>query len=68
MTTPNFEDFSKDIMQEWPEGFDLDGADLQAKAIKHGLLYRVEGGFDPSKHEDQHGCAEPGDPWFMQSF
>ena len=65
---PDFEAFSKDIMSEWPEGFDIDGGDLQDKAIKHGLLYPVEGGFDPEKHWDTHGCAEPGDPWFMQAF
>ena len=66
--TPDFEAFAKDIMDDWPDGFDIDGADLQEKAEKHGLLYRVDGGFDPEVHGDTHGCAEPGYPWLMQTF
>ena len=29
--------FAQDVMQSWPEG-DVDGADLEAFAITHGLL------------------------------
>jgi hypothetical protein len=68
MKTPNFEAFAKDVMKDWPEGFDIDAADLQDMAIKHGLLQEVEGGFDPEQHEDEHGCAEPGDSWFMTTY
>jgi hypothetical protein len=68
MKTPNFEAFAKDVMKYWPEGFDIDAADLQEMAIKHGLLQEVEGGFDPEQHEDDHGCAEPGDSWFMYTY
>jgi hypothetical protein len=68
MKTPNFEAFAKDVMTDWSECYDVDAADLQTMAIKHGLLQEIEGGFDPEHHEDQHGCAEPGDRWFMTTY
>jgi hypothetical protein len=68
MTTPNFEAFAKDVMMSCSEGLDVNAWDLQDMAIKHGLLRQVEGGFDPEQHEDEHGCAEPGDIWFMYTY
>jgi hypothetical protein len=68
MQKPDFEAFAKDLLSEWPEGHDIDAGDLQEIAIKHGLLYKVDGGYDPEKHTDIHCCAEPGDTWYMQSF
>jgi hypothetical protein len=68
MTTPNFEAFAEDVMMNWSEGLDVDAGDLQDMAIKHGLLRQVEGGFDPEQHDDLHGCAEPGDSWFMTTY
>tara|TARA_R110000851_G_scaffold29327_2_gene80855 strand:+ start:2242 stop:2478 length:237 start_codon:yes stop_codon:yes gene_type:complete len=68
MNTPDFEAFAKDVMQDWPEGFDLDGVAIQKMALKHGLLRKIEGGFDPDKHECPHGCSERGDAWYVQTF
>jgi hypothetical protein len=68
MKTPNFEAFAKDVMKDWPEGFDIEAGDLQSMAVKHGLLQEVAGGFDPEEHDDTHGCAEAGDPWFMPTY
>ncbi|TDQ63617.1 hypothetical protein ATL17_1624 [Maritalea mobilis] len=64
---PDFEAFAKDVMEAWPEG-DLEGFELQEKAIKHGLIYEVDGGYDPKKHEDLYGCSEPGDTWYQINF
>ena len=41
-----------------------DGADLQEEAERLGLIVEVEGGFDPEKHHDNTGCAEPGCGWY----
>lgn len=30
--------FAQEIMKHWPEGWGIEGDDLQAIAIKHGLL------------------------------
>ena len=66
-TKPDWIAFGKDIMEFWPEG-DVECGDLQELAVKPRLLVKVPGGFDPEIHEDFYGCAEPGDPWFMQNY
>jgi len=65
MSDPDFEGFAKDVLAEWPEGFDREAIEIQQMAIKHGLLVPVEGGFDPEQHECPHGCSEAGDPWYF---
>ena len=68
MVKPNWEGFSKAVMEHWP-GYDLDGGDLQDLAEKFGLITPVEGGFDPDKHhDDDHYGAEPGDPWYTINY
>lgn len=61
---PDFEAFARHIMKDWPEGYDIDGMDLQEMAIKHGILVEIEGGFDPEKHDCPYG-SEKGDPWYQ---
>ena len=64
---PDWEGFGRAVMENWPEG-DLDGFALQDAAKKFGVIVPVDGGFDPEKHSDVFGCAEPGDPWFLINF
>lgn len=52
------------VMQDWPEGGDIDGFTLQDMAVKAGVLKAVPGGFDPENHIDVNGDAEAGDSWF----
>jgi hypothetical protein len=53
------------IMKDWPEGCDLDGGQVCDIAEKAGVLFEIEGGFDPERHEDTYGIgADAGDPWF----
>ncbi|AVX04189.1 hypothetical protein MXMO3_01663 [Maritalea myrionectae] len=64
---PDFEAFAKDVMEAWPQG-DIEGFELQEKAIKHGMIVEIEGGYDPEKHDDDFGGAEPGDTWYQVNF
>ena len=47
--------FARDVMQAWPDG-DLDGADLQDAAVKHGLL-TPEQRFEPCGDDGACWCA-----------
>lgn len=57
------------IIDHWQEDCvaDLDGFTIQELAEETGALYRVDGGYNPDVHEDIHGAAEKGDPWYMQA-
>lgn len=50
-------------------GGDIDGADVQDRALKLGLIERTE--YDPAKHgplpEEFEGLVDPGDEWFVLS-
>jgi len=50
--------FAQDIMRSWPEG-DVDGADLQEMAKKHGLLTPVEV-TEPCGEDGACNCAAYG--------
>lgn len=63
----DFEAFAKEIMERWPE-CGVDGFELQELAERHGLIESVPGGFDPAKHVDRYGDAEPGDPWMRLTY
>lgn len=52
------------VMQDWPEGGDIDGFCLQNMAVEAGVLKAVPGGFDPEEHIDVNCDAEAGDDWF----
>ena len=52
-------------MADWPEAMEIEGAELQARAVAAGVLVEVPGGYDPLKHFDSVGIGpEPGDEWF----
>lgn len=64
-TGPDWEGFAKAITGDWPDD-DVDGADVFQCAVKHRLIIEVPGGFDPDKHDDDHGIGLlPGDPFFQ---
>lgn len=65
MSTPQaMAEFVKWAMQEGPwDGCDLDGYDVQSKALQLGLLVRTE--YDPEKHGESEYGAEPGDDWYV---
>jgi hypothetical protein len=47
-------------------GCDLDGADIQDKALECGVIVQVP--YDPEKHGTQyHGELDPGEPWYVFS-
>lgn len=54
--------FVRDLCSEGFPG-DIDGAELQDMLVKHGL-YQIEP-FDPAKHNDESGAAEPGDDFYV---
>lgn len=59
--------FAKDVLRDclW-DGSELDGADIQELALKHGLIELT--GFDPDKHSDVHGiCLEAGDDYYVET-
>lgn len=71
MTTPkpDFEGFTKAIMEDWQEHCDIDAADKFEWALKFNILRKIPGGFDPKQHEDVYfGEAEPGDPWYESNY
>lgn len=47
-------------------GCNLDGGDVQEKAVHFGILRKVE--YDPEQHGQNDCGAEPGDPWFVFTF
>lgn len=56
-------EFARWAIQEGPfEGCHLDGADVQEKAVKFGLLERTT--YDPAIHGESD-VAESGDEWFV---
>mgnify|MGYP003657416314 CR=1 FL=1 len=56
--------FAREIIRGAWEGDSFDGAEIQEMAEKHGLIVKEPGGFDPAKHKDRYGDAEPGDEWY----
>lgn len=66
MSEPNWKDFGQRVIERWLEGdMEIDMFDVQKWATECGILEEIPGGFDPEKHTDIHGCAEPGDPWLV---
>ena len=49
----------------WPECNDIDGADIQERAVKAGIMIDAPGGYDPDKHGESEYDAAPGDPWYI---
>ena len=48
------------------DGSDLDGGDVQDKALECGVI--VETNYDPAIHGETAICeVKPGDPWFVFS-
>ena len=68
MTAPDWEGFSRAIMEEWAAHCDVDAQDKFDLAVKFNLLRPVEGGFDPDQHNSEWYDAEPGDPWYEPNF
>jgi hypothetical protein len=46
-------------------GHDLDGSDVERKALALGLIKEVK--YDPGIHGESEIDIEPGDPWFVLS-
>lgn len=64
MTAPNYKAFAEWAIREgvW-DGWQLDGDEIQDKAVEFGIIEEVE--YDPVKHGENDVDAEPGDPWFV---
>lgn len=61
--------FARWAVQEGPfNGCDLDGGDVQTKAIEFGIIVQTQ--YDPATHgEPDTGVdIEPGDPWFVFAY
>jgi hypothetical protein len=62
----NLAEFAKWAIRSGPwDGSDLDGGDIQDKAVECGIL--VETKYDPEKHGPSETDQEPGDPWYVFS-
>jgi hypothetical protein len=58
--------FAEWILREGPfSGCDIDGGDVQDKAVMFGLLTEVA--YDPKIHGESEWDNEPGDPWYVFS-
>ena len=60
-----YRQFADDIMEAVWESGGVDGGWLQDHAEEGGIIVKVPGGFNPSKHNDWGGVCEPGDPFYM---
>ena len=57
-------EFVRWCVQEGPwEGNDLDGADVQRKAVECGLLTETK--YDPALHGEADEWVEAGDAWYV---
>jgi hypothetical protein len=64
--TANLAKFAQWALTEgaW-HGHDLDGGDVQEKAVELGLVVQVP--YDPEIHGESEFEIEPGDSWFLFS-
>lgn len=68
MSEPDWENFSKAILTDWPTG-DLEGSVLFDLALQYGMIQEVPGGYNSDHHIDADGiCPEEGDPWYEYTF
>ena len=56
-------EFARSILSIVFEGGDIDGGTAQDMGVEYGLLERQD--FDPKRHTDSTGYAEPGDDWYV---
>ena len=68
MTKPDWENFAKAVMTDWPTG-DLDGSVLFDLSLQYGMIQEVPGGYNSDHHIDADCiCPEEGDPWYEYTF
>jgi len=68
MPTPDWENFAKAVLADWPTG-DLDGSVLFDLSVQYGMIQEVPGGYNSDHHIDADGiCPEEGDPWYEYTF
>lgn len=66
-TPPDYEGFTKAVMEEWHEHWDLEASDRFELALKFNILREIPGGFDPECHVSDFD-TEPGDPWYEKNY
>lgn len=68
---PDWEGFSRAIMDQHFLFDDLEGDVRHKLALKFNLIVQIDGGFDPENQDhrdgDEYG-AEKGDAWFKYNF
>jgi hypothetical protein len=64
MRAPNYKDFAEWTIREgsW-SGCNLDGGDIQDKALECGIIEEVP--YDPAIHGPNNADVEPGEAWFV---
>ena len=68
MSKPDWENFAKAILADWPTG-DLEGSVLFDLALQYGMIREVPGGYNSDHHFADDGiCPEEGDPWYEYTF
>lgn len=68
MTKPDWENFAKAILSDWPTG-DVDGSVLFDLSLQYGMIIEVPGGYNSDHHIDADGIGpEEGDPWYEYTF
>ena len=64
MSGPDYKKFVRWCLEEGAfDGNDLDGADIQEKALECGIIKETT--YDPKVHGESNCDAEPGDQWFV---
>ena len=68
MSEPDWKNFAKAVLTDWPTG-DMDGAVLFDLSLQYGMIQEVLGGYNSDHHIDAEGiCPEEGDPWYEYTF
>jgi hypothetical protein len=68
MSKPDWENFAKAVLADWPTD-DLEGSVLFDLSLQYGMIQEVPGGYNSEHHIDADGvCPEEGDPWYEYTF
>lgn len=62
MSAPDYKAFAHWCIKKFAWSCDVDGGDIQDKAVEYGILKEVP--YDPERHGESEYDAEPGDPWY----
>lgn len=65
---PDYAGFTKAVMKDWNKWEGLDAEELFDLAMKHNVLRKVPGGYNPALHGEAECGEEPGDDWYEPNW